>query len=175
MRVAGGQVGGREREASGIMLMECLFYLSIWMVVVGLGFTLFYRVYSQSKQLARVSDQVVQTLRAGEQWRKDVRGSRAAPRWEPREQGTGEFILEREGVELAYRVEGTNLLKKVAVDGRWQEVLSGLKTCRFWRDEAGGVVSWRWEVELSSRAAHPPVRPRFSFQAVPGGSEEVRP
>ena len=59
----------------GIMLVDCLVYLAIWVVVVGLAFSAFYRCLSYSKNLARNGDDIARALKAGERWREDVRAA----------------------------------------------------------------------------------------------------
>ena len=57
------------------MLVDCLVYLAIWVVVVGLAFSAFYRCMSYSKNLARNADDIARALKAGERWREDVRAA----------------------------------------------------------------------------------------------------
>src|SRR5436309_3107766 len=59
----------------GIMLVDCLVYLAIWAVVVGLAFSAFFRSMSYSKNLARNADDIARALKAGERWREDVRAA----------------------------------------------------------------------------------------------------
>src|SRR5213593_4873328 len=59
----------------GIMLVDCLVYLAIWTVVVGLAFSAFFRCMSYSKNLARNADDIARALKAGERWRQDVRAA----------------------------------------------------------------------------------------------------
>ena len=66
----------------GILLMECLAYMGLWLAVVGLALHFFYRAYTQSKHLTRNADDIVRVLKAGERWRVEVRGSSLPPRWE---------------------------------------------------------------------------------------------
>lgn len=170
MRAGLKRGGGGKR---GIMLMECLVYLSLWMVVVGLGFGLFYRVYTQSKHLERATDDVVQVLRLGEEWRSEVRGQ-GKIELRGGDVGGVEFMV---GDGVGYRFAGTNVFRMGMGEGEWRRVLTGVERCDFHRDEVGGVVAWRWELQLSKRSMHAAVVPRFSFQAVPGGgaAEEERP
>ncbi len=167
MKVAGFMSGGGVR---GIMLMECLAYLSLWMVVVGLGFGLFYRVYTQSKHLERATDDVVGVLRLGERWRAEVRGSGGV---ELGEGGAGglDFVMASDAGVVGYRFEGTNIWRRGEGEGDWRPVFSGVERCVFHRDEVEGVLVWRWELELSKRSRHAAVVPRFTFQAVPGRRE----
>jgi hypothetical protein len=146
------------------------------MVVVGLGFGLFYRVYTQSKHLERATEDVVQVLRLGERWRSEVR-ERGKIELRGGDVGGVELMLRDEGGGVGYRFAGTNVFRMGIGEKEWRRVLSGVERCVFHRDEVGGVVAWRWELELSKRSVHAAVVPRFTFQAVPGGgaAEEERP
>lgn len=153
----------------GLMLMECLVYLSVWFVIVSVGFGLFYQAYSKSKQLSRNARDIVQTLQTGERWRAEVRATALPPRWVTRAEGEEDldFVLGGEDSWIAYRATGSNILRRTAVDPRWQEVLRGVASSAMVREERAGVVSWRWELEIKPYVLKSQVRPRFSFQAVP--------
>jgi hypothetical protein len=159
--------GAGSQRVRGLLLMECLVYLSLWFVIVGVGFGLFYQVYSQAKHLARTADDIGRVLKAGERWRQEVRASELAPRWQSTESGVGdELLLGGETTWVAYRCTTTNLLRRTAADPEWREFLGGLKACALHCDERGPVVSWRWEIEIQARVPRPSIRPRFTFQAV---------
>src|SRR5438128_5034595 len=63
------------QRQQGFMLVDCLVYLAIWAVVVGLAFSAFFRSMSYSKNLARNADDIAPALQAGERWREDVRAA----------------------------------------------------------------------------------------------------
>lgn len=164
-RKPGSGFEGRCRR--GLMLLECLVYLSLWLLVVGLGFRFFYQAYTQSKHLARNADDIARVLKAGEMWRQDVRHSSTVPRWESREGETGrDFVLGAGDGWVAYRCTATNVLRRTSIDPGWRELFGGVETCEFHRDERGPVVSWRWELELKPRVRPASIRPRFTFQTV---------
>jgi len=164
---------GSSRHRQGILLMECLAYMSLWLIVVGVALQFFYQAYTQSKHLVRNADDIVRVLKAGERWRTDVRSSSLAPRWEPRENEAGrDLVLGAASDWVAYRCTTTNVLRRSAGEPRWKEVFGGLQVGAFHRDERGSVVSWRWELELRPRVQKPGIRPRFTFQAVPSVAQQ---
>jgi len=58
----------RRREA-GVLLVECLIYLSVWSVLLGLSFAAFYRVWDNATRLRRSAADIARVLQAGERWR----------------------------------------------------------------------------------------------------------
>jgi hypothetical protein len=166
--------GQAAHYAGGLVLMECLVYLSVWLVVAGVGFSLFYQVYIQSKHFSRGADDIVRTLKTGERWRAEVRQSRVAPSWEPRVEGVGwDFRVESDAGWVVYRFTGTNVLRSTAADPRWREVLGGVKSSAIEQDESRHALSWRWELELNPRTHRAKVEPRFTFQAVPRVQQDL--
>ena len=52
LRLRNGTARNPPRRQQGILLVDCLVYLAIWAVVVGLAFSAFYRSMSYSANLA---------------------------------------------------------------------------------------------------------------------------
>ena len=67
----------RRRHERGIMLVDCLVYIAIWMVVTGLAFSAFYRSLNYTRQLNRYTDDIALTMQVGERWREDIRRATA--------------------------------------------------------------------------------------------------
>ena len=151
----------------GIMLIDCLVYLAIWSVVVGLAFSAFFRSMSYSKNLARNADDIARALKAGERWREDVRAATG-----PFKLVTGQASVEQalhipqKTGEVIYRFIDGAVLRQTGTNAPWIPALSGVKSSRMEKDERQRVVSWRWEVELKNKQKVARVRPLFTFQAV---------
>jgi len=151
----------------GIMLVDCLVYLAIWTVVVGLAFSAFYRCMSYSKNLARNADDIARALKAGERWRQDVRAASG-----PFKLVAWEAVVEQalhipqKTNEVIYLFIDGAVLRQGGTNAPWIPVLSGVKSSRMEQDERERLVSWRWEVELKSKQKVARVRPLFTFQAV---------
>jgi len=156
------------------MLVDCLVYLAIWVVVVGLAFSAFYRCLSYSKNLARTADDIARALKAGERWREDVRAASG-----PLERVSGEASVEQalhipqKTGEVIYRFIDGAVLRQSGTNASWIPALTGVKSSRMEKDERQRVVSWRWEVELKNKQKVARVRPLFTFQAV-APEHEVR-
>ena len=58
-----------------ILLMECLVYIAVFAVILGLGLATFYRLLGQLEGVDYATDDIAAALRAGERWRADIRGA----------------------------------------------------------------------------------------------------
>src|ERR1700690_441955 len=65
----------RERDQAGYLLIECLVYLSVIVVILGLGTGAFYVCWDHSKALHYATDDINAALHAGERWRADIRNA----------------------------------------------------------------------------------------------------
>jgi hypothetical protein len=159
---------------SGILLAECLMYMAVWSVVVGLALATFYRTWDNSRALTRYTEDVTRVLNAGERWRAEIRQA-IGPVTLVAEPGAPEPALHipRTDGTIVYACTGTNLLRRVGEEGSWAVVLPAVKTSRMIADTGESVTSWRWELELaSSPKRQTRFRPLFTFQAVPGTGVE---
>ena len=167
LRLRNGIARNPPRRQQGIMLVDCLVYLAIWSVVVGLAFSAFFRSMSYSKNLARNSDDIARALKAGERWREDVRAATGPFKLVVGEPGVGQALhIPQKTGEVIYRFIDGAVLRQTGTNAPWIPALSGVKSSRMEKDERQRVVSWRWEVELRNKQKVARVRPRFTFQAV---------
>lgn len=154
---------------SGILLVECLVYMAVWSVVVGLALATFYRTWDNSRSLTRHTEAVARVLKAGEQWRAEIRQAVGPITWvaEPGAPEPALHIPQADGT-IAYSCTATNLLRRASREGRWAVALPAVKRSRMIADNRESVMSWRWEVELASSTKRPTRFPLlFTFQAVP--------
>ncbi len=171
--VTSGRLRTGECE-SGILLVECLVYMAVWSVVVGLALATFYHAWDNSRSLARYSEDVASALKAGERWRAEVREATAPLRLvqEPGVPIQALHIPQPSG-DIVYCCTGTNLLRRVGENGPWRVILPAVKASCMAPDSRGSLVSWRWELELvSSPKRQTRLRPLFTFQAVPHTTAE---
>ena len=154
------------RREQGILLIDCLVYMSIWVVVLGLAFSTFYRCMTYSKNLTRNADDIVRALKAGERWREDVRKA-TGPLKLVSEGGAEQAVhIPHKTNEVIYLFIDDAVLRKSGTDASWTPALSGVKSSRMEKDDRQRVVSWRWEVELKNKQKVARVRPLFTFQAI---------
>ena len=68
---------GKEQTAGprGFTLLECLAYLAMIVIALGLAITAFNDCWDKSNALRRNADDIVRALHAGDRWRADVRAA----------------------------------------------------------------------------------------------------
>jgi hypothetical protein len=155
------------------MIGECLVYISIWSVLMGLAFAAFYRTLDNGRALRRNAADITRAVNAGERWREDIRSTTGSVRLVTME-GSMDLALHlpaRDG-EVIYYFTGTNVLRRANAEARWVEALGGVKASRVLHDVRGGVTAWRWELELNPGKRRVKLRPLFTFQAVAGREEK---
>ena len=154
------------RGQSAFLLEECLVYLVVSSILLGLAFAAFYRVLDNAKSVRRNAADISRVLQAGERWRTDIHQA-TGPLELVSLEGAIEQALhvpQRSG-EVVYFFGETNVLRRAGPDAPWTEILAAVKRSRIIRDARDRVVAWRWEVELIPGRKEPLVRPLFTFQA----------
>ena len=156
----------RGLRTAGILLLECVVYLSVLMVMLGIGGMAFYFCWDNARNLRRNADDILRTLRAGERWRADIRSA------------TGPITVETEPdgqllhiptltTEVLYAFTEGAVGRRLASSPVWVVVLPTVKASRMETDDRSQVKAWRWEVELPTARPKAGLRPLFSFTAVP--------
>ena len=154
----------RDRAQAGYLLIECLVYLSVIMVILGLGIGAFYVCWDYSKALHYATDDINAALHAGERWRADIRNA------------TGKITVETTPEEEALRIPcGTNevlyrfnageIRRQVASSDFSESLLPTVKASQMVMDTRGPVSAWRWELELKSRHKETHMPLLFTFEA----------
>ena len=152
---------------SGIALVECMVYIVLLFLVMGMAYAGFYEVLEHTTKLNRTAADINRVLHAGELWRADVRGSVGLPKqgevgsqlvWQI-PQGKKEIVYLFKG-DTVYRQEGNNAAPA--------PFLAQVKSSRMLLDKGQQVTSCRWEVELDGGRKPGKMKPLFTFQAVPG-------
>jgi len=169
-RAASRRPGSSE---SGILLIECLVYLSCFFVVLGAAFAVFHQTLGFSRDLRRNADDIARVLKAGERWRTDVRSATGRIAFEEGPGGRALRILKQGGATTYFFVTNA-VLRCAAPTGRCETVLPAVKECRFVSEPRQRVTAWRWDIELPSRLKAARVHPHFTFTAV-SGPEEAQP
>ncbi len=152
----------------GILLIEAVVYMGLFLVITGLASAAFFRIMDTSKHLRRAAQDIGLALTAGERWRADVRAAIAPPQLT--EEGGGQVLsLPQRTRVVHYVLEGGAVMRQSGTNAPWMKVLAGLREAKLYRDQQAGVVSWRWEIELGGALKTPRLQPRFTFQAVAPG------
>ena len=151
---------------SGYMLVECLVYISVLMILLGLGFAAFYSCWDKSKSLRYHADDITRALRVGEHWRADIRS--ATGRIVVHTADDGQMVeIPRGRDAVVYVFTAGQLSRKLASADQWTVVLPKVATSEMQADPRTRVTAWRWDVELVPTRAQVRIPPRFTFEAVP--------
>jgi len=160
----------KARQSAGYLLTEALVYISVVMVILGIGYAAMYRCIRYSLNLRRSAEDIAKALNVGERWRDDIRAAGTRVDWEPVD-AERVLILEGTSGRIAYKLTDQTLFRKTG-DGPWVPVLPNVQACSFEADKRKHVKAWRWELELMPRAKNPRLKPLFTFTAVPANASK---
>ena len=153
------------RSEAGILLVEALVYLSVFMGIMVMAGAAFYRTLDQTRTLRRVADDISRVLTAGERWRADVRAATRVPVLVT--DGMAQALhLPQTNSEVIYLFDGAQVLRSTDTNGPWSPALTSIKASSFHHDLHTHVASWRWEIELKTTRANTRTIPLFSFDVV---------
>lgn len=154
----------RTRCQAGILLTECVVYVAVFAILLGIGTAAFYFCWDHSKALIYATDDVSSALRAGERWRADVRG--ATGKISAQTTAAGEVIKIPAGDrEITYRFESGEVRREVAPAHISWVLLPKVKSSRMETEARGGVTAWVWELELAQRRREMQLPLVFTFEA----------
>jgi len=146
------------------MLVDCLIYLAVTAVLVGLGMSLFIRCLGAASDLSRNADDIAAALQAGERWRADLRLAVAQPALDSTT-GSELKIPQADGV-VSYRFADNAVWRRVESGADWTRLLERVKHAEWNTDPRGSVTAWHFDVELKSKRPNAKLRPLFSFIGV---------
>jgi hypothetical protein len=158
------QTISRSRGAFGMMLLECLVYISVFAIVLGGATTAFYFCWAHSDALIGTADNIASVLHTGERWRADIRAATGPITVQT--SATGEVIQIPEGARVvSYRFESGEVRRQFSATAQPLLLLVNVKTSQMVMDDRGDVRAWRWELEQfpARKETHLPLR--FTFEA----------
>jgi hypothetical protein len=152
------------RVRTGYLLIECLTYISVFVVILGLGLGAFYVCWDHSKALHYATDDITAALHAGERWRADIRQATGAIIGETA--SGGERLRIPHGTnEIIYSFNAGEVRRRIAVSNFSELLLAKVKASDMLMEMRGPVTAWRWEVELTSRRKETRLPLAFTFEA----------
>jgi Tfp pilus assembly protein PilE len=149
------------RREQGMLLIECLVYMALFVVVLNLAFAAYNRSVENSKRLNQNVDDVVRALQAGERWREDIRAAMAI------DSSEDSLRLVQSNATVDYMFDCHAIWRRANAGAPMARFLPAVKSSRMERDARREVTAWSWKVELLTRGAPPRYRPFFTFEAVP--------
>ena len=152
------------RIRTGYLLIECLVYLSVFAVILGLGLGAFYVCWDHSKALHYATDDITAALHAGERWRADVRRATGAIIGETTTAG-GQVRIPLGTGDIIYSFNDGEIHRRVATSDFSELLLANVKASEMVRETRGPVAAWRWELELVPRRKEIRLPLAFTFEA----------
>jgi Tfp pilus assembly protein FimT len=152
------------RRRSGVTLIECLVYISVFAILLGIGTASFYLCWDHTRGTVFTADEIEAALRAGECWRADVRAATGAISIETT--ATGETVRIPEGRgEILYRFADGELRREVPAQNNSRLLLAKVKTSEMKTEARDGVTAWHWELETIPRQKNMHFPLQFTFEA----------
>ncbi len=159
------QLNPSRARVAGVSLIECLVYLVVVSILLGLGTGAFIFCWDHTRAVIYATDDIESALHAGECWRADVRA--ATGKISVETTAAGEIVTIPEGrKEILYRFGSGKLWRQTATENFSQLLLPKVKSSQMQSDARGKVVAWRWEVELTERRKETQLPLLFTFEAV---------
>jgi len=152
-------------SSSAYFLPEALVYISVLLVLLGVGFSALYRSIDSSLGLRRNADDITSAVHAGERWRADVRAADSKA-WLDKNSPEAILHLPSSRGEIVYRSAPLAVYRRVG-SGPWVCALTNVASSIMESDSRQNVIAWRWELELQHRAKGSYIRPLFTFTSVP--------
>ena len=134
------------------MLIECLVYITVFAILLGIGTVAFYVFWDDSAALRYTTDDIAGALRAGEIWRADIRGATGKIQAETSSDGVLLKIPHGQN-EIFYRFSGDTLWRKAAPANSWMPFLRHVKTSQMEMESRNEIKAWCWEMELTPHHA----------------------
>lgn len=159
------QFNRRRTRLRGITLIECLVYIGALATVFGMGTAAFYHSSASSAALRRNADDIAQVLHVGERWRADIRAATQPVRFDAAEQA---LHLTHGETAVAYKFADHQMLRRAKTDAPWVVILPRVAQSQMAPEPRAHITGWRWELELKPIREPAPLRPLFTFTAVPG-------
>ena len=153
------------RRQAGIMLIECLVYISVFAILLGLATGTFYFCWDHTRAVVYATDQIESAVRAGERWRADIRNATGAIAVEASDDGETVHIPEA-GKEILYRFKAGEIRRQTASASFSEVLLPAVTHSSVKTDPRGEINAWRWDVELKPRRKETHLPLKFTFEAV---------
>ncbi len=152
------------RQEQGIALVECIVYISLLAWLMGLAFAAYYRWEENSFRLQRNANDIVRAMKAGEQWREDVRSATGPLKLNTTPEEVSLRIPQSKD-EIIYLVSERQLKRIVGKQKRGVTLFSNVKKSSMHSGERKFVSAWIWDLELlGDKKSKMPAQ--FSFQSV---------
>jgi len=163
----------KTRRTLGVTLIECLVYIAVFAILMGIGMAAFYLCWDDTKAVIYATEDIHAALHAGELWRADVRGAAGKITVQP--SAHGELLRIGGRKEIDYRFDGGQVRREIPAAHISQLLLATVKTSQMNGQSQNGVTAWRWELELVVRRPETHLPLLFTFEAAQTKLAQTRP
>jgi hypothetical protein len=154
----------KPRGIAGILLIQCMVYIAVFAILLGVGTAAFFLCWDHSKALVYATDDIGAALRAGERWRADVRSATGIISVE--QSATGEVVhIPAPEKEIVYRFESGEVRREFPATHISQLLLPKVNGSQMSVENRSGVTAWRWELDLLVRRPETQLPLLFTFEA----------
>jgi hypothetical protein len=153
------------RRNQGYLLIECLVYIGVLFVLLGVCYLALFRCIDNSVALRRNADDISKALHTGERWRADVRSATGNIRFQetnfvqllylPNSRGQTVYCFASNSISRSYN------------GGPWGQLLTNVASSTMASEPRKTVTAWRWDLQLKPRRNNSRIRPLFTFMSVP--------
>lgn len=158
------------RSRTGMLLIECLVYMTVFVILFSLGTAAFYLCWNHTRSVISTTDQIESALHAGERWRADVRAATGKISMETTP--NSETVRIPVGTKaVIYHFENGELRREIPAQKRSFTMLAKVRTSEMKPELRDGVTAWRWELKLTPRQSKTHFPVLFTFEAVPSSHE----
>lgn len=176
-RTCGGEGRGEEVRSrpsclrkDGFTLIECLVYIGLLAVVLGFAMQIFFHCWDDNKALRRNAEDIVRALRAGDQWRADVRAASGTVQLTAAN-GAEQLHIPSSSGDIIYTFSDGKIRRQTgSLDEVW---LPAVASSQMKADARQNVPAWKWELELKPSRKESRMHPLFTFEAVAGGVSKL--
>ena len=156
-------ISGVRRQA-GIMLVECISYMVVFLILSAVATGAFYLSWDHSKALISATDDITAALQAGERWRADIRAANGTIKVE--KTPSGEVVtIPANGKDIIYRLSAGELRRQAGSDDYSAVLLPRVRASEMTMARRGDVQAWRWELEVTQRRKETHIPLLFTFEA----------
>lgn len=152
------------RRNSGISLIECLVYVAVFGLLLGIGTATFYFCWDHTRAVIITANEVESALRAGECWRADIRAANGTISVET-VKGEAMVKIPTGGSDVVYRFSDGELRREIPAQNSSRLLLEKVKVSEMTSAAQSNVTAWHWELELAPRRNETHFPLRFTFEA----------
>jgi hypothetical protein len=153
------------RRQAGILLVECLVYIAVFTILLGIGTAAFYFCWDHTQSVIYATEDIASALHAGECWRADVRD--ATGKISVESTAAGELVrIHGSENEVVYHFESGEVRREIPALKRSRLLLPKVRISQMLAEPRGSVRAWRWELELKMHRKETHLPLLFTFEAV---------